>query len=60
MVFCDYQALFADELGVNNSKGLIFLGALWAVAFVVYWASKLYRSSRGEDLGAAYRELPIE
>jgi APA family basic amino acid/polyamine antiporter len=60
MLFCDYQALFADELGVNNSKGLIFLGALWAVAFVVYWASKLYRSSRGENLDAAYRELPIE
>lgn len=60
MVFCDYQALFADELGVNNSKGLLFLGILWAIAFVVYWGSKLYRSSRGEVTDAAYRELPIE
>ena len=60
MVFCDYQALFADELGVNNTKGLLFLVALWAVAFVVYWASKLYRRSRGESTDAAYRELPIE
>jgi APA family basic amino acid/polyamine antiporter len=60
MVFCDYQALFADELGVNNSKGLMFLGILWGVAFIVYWTSKLYRRSRGESTDAAYRELPVE
>jgi APA family basic amino acid/polyamine antiporter len=60
VLFCDYQALFANELGVNNTKGLLFLLALWVVSFAVYWSSKIYRSSRGESTAAAYRELPIE
>jgi basic amino acid/polyamine antiporter, APA family len=60
VVFCDYQALTADELGVNSTKGLLFLCGLWGVAFVVYWTAKLYRRSRGESLSDAYRELPIE
>jgi len=60
VIFCDYQALFADELGVNGTKGLLFLVGLWGIAFVVYWASKLYRNSRGESTSDAYRELPIE
>jgi amino acid transporter len=60
VVYCDVQAVRADELGVNNSKGEIFLLALWGIALCVYWAGKLYRRSRGESVSAAYRELPIE
>ncbi len=54
------QALRANELGVNNTRGLLFLGGLWGFAFVVYWASKLYRRSHGESTSDAYKELPIE
>jgi amino acid transporter len=60
VVFCDVQALRADELGVNNTRGLIFLAGLWGFAFVVYWGSKLYRRSQGESTSDAYKELPIE
>src|SRR3954447_3726656 len=60
VVFCDVQALRADELGVNGTKGLMFLVVLWAVALVVYWASKLYRRSQGESVGESYAELPVE
>ncbi len=60
VVFCDVQALRANELGVNNTRGLLFLAGLWGFAFVVYWASKLYRRSRGESTSDAYKELPIE
>jgi amino acid transporter len=60
VVFCDVQALRADELGVNQTKGLVFLLVLWGVAFGVYWSSKLYRRSRGERVGEAYQELPVE
>jgi len=45
---------------VNNSRGLLFLGGLWGFAFIVYWASKLYRRSQGESTSDAYKELPIE
>lgn len=60
VVFCDVQAFRAKELGINGTKGLLFLAGLYAVAFVVYWSSKLYRRSRGESLSEAYDELPIE
>jgi amino acid transporter len=60
VVFCDVQALRADELGVNGTKGLLFLVVLWAVALVVYWVSKLYRRSQGESVGESYAELPVE
>jgi APA family basic amino acid/polyamine antiporter len=60
VVYCDYQALTADALGVNSTKGLSFLAGLWGVAFIVYWASKLYRRSRSELSSTQYQELPIE
>jgi amino acid transporter len=60
VIFCDVQALRADELGINGTKGLLFLVGLWGIAFVIYWTSKLYRRSRGESISDAYRELPIE
>jgi basic amino acid/polyamine antiporter, APA family len=60
VVYCDYQAVTADALGVNSTKGLSFLAGLWGVAFIVYWASKLYRRSRSELISTQYQELPIE
>jgi APA family basic amino acid/polyamine antiporter len=60
VIYCDYEALTDDALGVNSTKGLVFLGALWGIAFVVYWASKLYRRSRNELSSTQYQELPVE
>lgn len=60
-IFVDYQALFADELGVNGTKGLIFLAGVYAFAIVVYVSAKLYRQRVDKlDLSASYQELPAE
>lgn len=60
-IFVDYQALTADELGVNGTKGLIFLAAVYVFAIVVYGAAKLYRQRVDKlDLSASYQELPVE
>jgi amino acid transporter len=59
-LFCLWQGLFADELGVNSRSGLLFLVGLWGVGLVVYLASRILRRNRGESVGEAYRELPVE
>ncbi len=61
VVFVDYEALTNDVLAINTTKGLVFVGALYAVAFIVYFGSKLYRKRVDKfDLGVVYKELPIE
>lgn len=60
VVFVDYQALTADELGLNGSKGLIFLGAMYGTALLTYLIAYIYQRRRGIRLSAAYEELPIE
>jgi amino acid transporter len=60
-VFCDYQALTKDALGINGTHGLIFLGACYAITAVIYLGTKLYRKrTENLDLSLVYQELPIE
>jgi hypothetical protein len=60
-VFCDYQALTNDALGVNGTHGLIFLAACYAVTAVIYLGTKMYRKrTENLDLSLVYQELPIE
>jgi APA family basic amino acid/polyamine antiporter len=52
---------FKDDLyGVNNKDSLIFMGAMYGLAIVVYVVAKLYRKSQGIDLKAIYEEIPVE
>jgi basic amino acid/polyamine antiporter, APA family len=61
VLFVDYQALFADELGLNGTEGLLFVGGTYLIAAVVYVASKIYRKRKDHlDLGVVYQELPAE
>ncbi len=60
-VFVDIQALRADELGINGTKGLLFIGGMWATGLVIYLVAKLYRRRHDSvDLGLAYKQLPVE
>jgi APA family basic amino acid/polyamine antiporter len=60
-IFVDYQALFADELGINGSKGLEFIGGVYLFAIVVYGVAKVYRKRVNKlDLSMSYEELPVE
>jgi APA family basic amino acid/polyamine antiporter len=61
VVFVDVQALRADELGLNGTKGLLFVGGTYAIAAAVYLTSKIYRKRKENlDLSLVYRELPAE
>ena len=61
VVFVDEQALRANELGINGTKGLSFIGGIYAVALVIYFAAKTYRRRVNKlDLSLVYQELPVE
>jgi amino acid transporter len=52
---------FKDDLyAVNNRDSLYFMGAMYALALVVYVVAKIYRRSQGIDLSAIHREIPVE
>lgn len=61
VLYVDIQALRADELGLNGTKGLLFVGGTYLVAAVIYVASRVYRKRRENlDLRMIYQELPSE
>jgi basic amino acid/polyamine antiporter, APA family len=61
VVFVDYQALFANELALNGTSGLIFIFGCYALSAIIYIVSKVYRRRKDDlDLGLVYRELPTE
>jgi basic amino acid/polyamine antiporter, APA family len=60
LVFCLFKWLQDDIYGVNNSDSLIFMGALYVLAIVIYAASRLYRRRQGMDLKMVYGEIPAE
>jgi amino acid transporter len=52
---------FEDDLyAVNNRDSLYFMGAMYALALVIYVVAKIYRRSQGIDLSAIHREIPVE
>ena len=52
---------FKDDLyAVNNKDSLVFMGIMYALAFVMYVAARVYRKSQGIDLKAIYEEIPVE
>ena len=61
VVFVDYELLFNADYAVNGSDGLIFVGALYAIALATYFGMKIYRTRVQKiDISVAYKELPIE
>jgi amino acid transporter len=47
-------------IGVGNTNSIIFLGALYGLAALVYVGARLYRRSQGVDLDAIHGEIPAE
>jgi amino acid transporter len=60
LVFCLYKWLEDDVYAVNNTDSLIFMGALYVLAILIYAASRLYRRRQGMDLKMVYGEIPAE
>ena len=47
-------------IGVGNTSSIIFLGALYGLAALVYVAARFYRRSQGVDLDTIHAEIPAE
>jgi amino acid transporter len=59
--YCLFQYLTDEKLGINGTKGLIFVGGTYLIALVTYVTARIYRSRKeGIDLNMIYRELPVE
>ena len=55
-----YQWLTNSTYGVNNRTSLIFMGAMYALAIVIYVIAKLVRRRQGINLKLVYGEIPAE
>jgi hypothetical protein len=45
---------------VNSHDSLIFMGAMYVLAIVVYVVARVVRSRQGIDLGLINKEIPVE
>jgi len=55
-----YQWLTNSTYGVNNRTSLIFMGAMYALAIIIYVIAKLVRRWQGINLKVVYGEIPAE
>jgi basic amino acid/polyamine antiporter, APA family len=55
-----YEWLTNSTYGVNNNTSLIFMGAMYVLAIVIYVVAKLVRRRQGIDLNMVYGEIPVE
>jgi len=58
--FCLYEWLTNDAYFVNNKSSLIYMGAMYVLAIVVYVSARLIRQRQGIDLGLVNKEIPVE
>lgn len=55
-----YEWLTNSAYGVNNHQSLIFMGAMYVLAIVVYVVARVIRRRQGIDLGLINKEIPVE
>jgi basic amino acid/polyamine antiporter, APA family len=58
--YCLYEWLSNSAYGVNNDDSLIYMGAMYVLALVVYIAARVIRSRQGIDLSLINKEIPVE
>jgi amino acid transporter len=58
--YCLYEWLSNSAYGVNNNDSLIYMGAMYVLALVIYLAARVIRSRQGIDLSLINKEIPVE
>jgi amino acid transporter len=58
--FCLYEWLSNANYGVNNNDSLIYMGAMYVLALVIYVVARFVRARQGIDLGLINKEIPVE
>jgi APA family basic amino acid/polyamine antiporter len=57
--FCLIAWLVNDNYFVNNPSSLIFMGAMYVLAIVLYVVARVVRRRQGIDLGLINKEIPV-
>jgi APA family basic amino acid/polyamine antiporter len=60
LVYCLVEWFSNGLYFVNNNDSLIFMGAMYALAIVVYVVARVVRRRQGIDLGLINKEIPVE
>jgi basic amino acid/polyamine antiporter, APA family len=60
LVFNLVEWLSNDLYFVNSHNSLIFMGAMYVLAIVVYAVARIVRNRQGIDLGLINKEIPVE
>jgi amino acid transporter len=55
-----YEWLTNSAYGVNNQSSLIYMGAMYLLALVIYVVARIVRNRQGIDLGLINKEIPVE
>jgi APA family basic amino acid/polyamine antiporter len=58
--FCLYEWFSNSLYFVNNKSSLVFMGAMYVLAIIVYVFARLIRKRQGIDLGLINKEIPVE
>jgi amino acid transporter len=60
LVFNLYEWFTNDNYFVNNKTSLIYMGAMYVLAILLYVVARIVRSRQGIDLGLINKEIPVE
>ena len=60
LVFNLYEWLSNDAYFVNNHDSLLYMGAMYVLAIVIYVVARVVRKRQGIDLGLINKEIPVE
>jgi amino acid transporter len=55
-----YEWLTNSGYGVNNHDSLIYMGAMYLLAIVIYVTARIVRNRQGIDLSLINKEIPVE
>jgi amino acid transporter len=55
-----YEWFTNDNYFVNSNDSLIYMGAMYVLAIVVYGGARMIRNRQGIDLGLINKEIPVE
>jgi predicted membrane protein len=55
-----YEWLTKDAYFVNSRDSLIYMGAMYVLAIVIYVGARIIRNRQGIDLSLINKEIPVE
>jgi amino acid transporter len=58
--YCLYEWLSNSAYGVNNNDSLIYMGAMYVLALIIYVGARIIRNRQGIDLSLINKEIPVE